>query len=84
MDPDEDELAAAVMKQIRVEMLERDMLQKDLSDAAGMERATLNRYLMGHRSLPLPVFLRLAKALGIKPAELLGRAEARLPSLQAE
>lgn len=72
------ELEAALAHQIKVELAERGMEQKDLAEAAAVERVTLNRYLKGHRSMPMPVFFRVAAALGINPAELMDRAEARI------
>lgn len=71
-------LEAALALQIKVELTARDMDQKDLAEAAGMERVTLNRYLKGHRSMPMPVFFRIAEALGVTPQTLMQRAEARI------
>lgn len=78
MDGYEDQLEAALILQIRVEMVERDMHQKDLSEAAGLERATLNRYLKGHRSFPAPTLFKIAGSFQMTPSELLRRAEARV------
>lgn len=83
MDFPEEQLTAAVVEQIRVEMLERGMHQKDLSEAAGIERATMNRYLMGRRTIPLPTLVRVARSFGMGPSALLGRAEARMLSQQS-
>ena len=71
-------LEAAVALQIKVELTARQMDQKDLAEAAGMERVTLNRYLKGHRSMPMPVFFKIAETLGISPRTLMERAEARI------
>ena len=71
-------LEAAVALQIKVELTARQMDQKDLADAAGMERVTLNRYLKGHRSMPMPVFFKIADALKISPRTLMERAESRI------
>jgi plasmid maintenance system antidote protein VapI len=71
-------LEIALTTQIKVELAERDMDQKDLAEAAGVERVTLNRYLKGHRSIPMPVFFRVADALGVSPQVLMQRAEARV------
>lgn len=73
-----EQLEAAVALQIKVELVERDMDQKDLAEAVGMERVTLNRYLKGHRSMPMPIFFRVAEALKLSPYELMERAEARI------
>lgn len=78
MDTYGDRLEAALAHQIKVELAERDMDQKDLAEAAGMERVTLNRYLRGHRAMPMPVFFKIAEALGVAPQVLMQRAEARV------
>lgn len=71
-------LELAVAKQIKVELTEHDMTQQQLADSLGMERATLNRYLGGKRSMPMPVFFKVAEALGLPAQELLARAAARV------
>lgn len=71
-------LEEAVAKQIVVELAERDMTRQQLADAAGIERATLSRYLLGRRSMPMPVFFKVADILGLPASELLSRAIARL------
>lgn len=70
----------AVGRQIRAELDERGMDQKTLAEKMGIERATLNRYLMNHRSMNMTMFLRLTEALEISPADLLGKAQNRLNS----
>ena len=71
-------LEAALSTQIKVELAERDMDQKDLADAVGVERATLSRYMTGRRSMPMPTFFKVAEALGVTPQVLMQRAEARI------
>lgn len=78
MDTYGERLEAAFATQIKVELAERDMDQKDLAEKAGMDRVTLNRYLKGHRSIPMPVFFKLAEALGVSPQTLMQRTEARI------
>lgn len=78
MDTYGDRLEAALSTQIKVELAERDMDQKDLATSIGIERATLNRYMKGHRSMPMPVFFKVAEALGVTPQVLMQRAEARV------
>lgn len=78
MDTYGERLEAALATQIKVELAERDMDQKDLAAAMGIERATLNRYLKGHRSMPMPIFFKLAESLGLSPQNLMQRAEARI------
>lgn len=71
-------LEAAIATQIKVELVERGMDQKDLAEAVGIERATLNRYITGKRSMPMPTFFLVAETFGISPRELMERSEARL------
>ncbi|MFS0715521.1 helix-turn-helix transcriptional regulator [Arthrobacter sp. 1P04PC] len=71
-------LEAAIATQIKVELVERSMDQKDLAEAIEIERATLNRYMTGKRSIPMPTFFRIAETFGLSPRQLMERAEARL------
>lgn len=71
-------LEAALSTQIKVELVERGMDQKVLAEAVGIERATLNRYMTGKRSMPMPTFFKVAEALGLTPQVLMQRAEARI------
>lgn len=78
MDTYGERLEAALAKQIKIELAERDMDQKDLAESVGIERATLNRYMQGKRSFPMPTFFKVAEALGLTPQVLMQRAEARI------
>lgn len=71
-------LETAIATQIRVELAENGMEQRDLAEAVGIESATLSRYMTGKRSMPMPTFFRVADALGLSPQTLMQRAEARL------
>jgi transcriptional regulator with XRE-family HTH domain len=71
-------LELALSTQIKVELVEHDMDQKDLAAAIGIESATLSRYLKGHRNMPMPTFFKVAEALGVTPRVLMERAEARI------
>jgi len=73
-----EQLESAVALQVKVELTERGMDQKDLAEAAGLERVTLNRYLKGHRSMPMPIFFKIAQALDMSAQELMSRAESRI------
>jgi transcriptional regulator with XRE-family HTH domain len=73
-----EQLELALAKQIRIELAERDMEQKDLADALGIGRSSLNRYMQNHQSFPMPVFFRIAEVLGLSPKALMERAEARV------
>lgn len=78
METYEDRLEAALIVQLRVELAERDMTQQDLAQALGVPAATLNRYMKGHRSIPMPTFFKIAEILGTTAKGLMERAEARL------
>lgn len=71
-------LETALAAQIRVELVEREMEQRELAAAVGIESATLSRYMTGKRSMPMPTFFAVAEALGLSPRVLMERAEARL------
>jgi len=71
-------LEAALAKQIAVELVEREMTQKDLAEAVGIGRPAMNHYLKGHKSMPMPTFFRVAEVLGLTARELMTRAESRI------
>ena len=75
-------LEAAISMQVKVELVERSMDQKDLADAIGIERATLSRYMNNRRPMPMAIFFAIAEVFGLSPRVLMERAEARL-DLQA-
>jgi len=71
-------LEVALAKQIRIELAEREMDQKDLADALSIGRNSLNRYMQNRQSFPMPVFFRIAEVFGLTPKALMERAEARV------
>lgn len=71
-------LEAALATQIRVELAEREMSQKELAEAVEVHPVTMSHYMKGNRSMPMPVFFLVADAFGLSPRELMQRAEARL------
>lgn len=73
-----DRLEAALLVQIKVELVERDMTQQDLAKKMGIEKATLNRYLKGHTAMKMGTFYDLAAALGVTPQDLMMRAGRRV------
>ena len=84
MDSHTEQLQAAISKQIRIELAERRMSQQAAGEALGVTPATINRYLQGHRSIPMPVFCGAAELFGLRPSDLMARAEKRaLPSRAA-
>lgn len=73
-----DDLEAALSKQIRIELAERDMTQQDLAAALGIHKAALSRYMNGHSSWPMPIFFKVAEVLNMSAHQLMSRAEARI------
>lgn len=76
-------LEAAISKQIKVELVERSLEQKDLADAVGIERATLSRYMTNTRPMPMAIFFKIAEVFGLSPRVLMERAEARIDRQEA-
>jgi len=76
-------LEAAISMQIKVELADHGMEQKDLADAIGIERATLSRYMNNRRPMPMATFFAIAATFGLSPRVLMERAEARLDRLEA-
>ena len=71
-------LEVAISKRIRVELSEREWSQDKLSSEVGITKAALNRYLKGHRSMPLPTLYEIAKAFKMSLRELMTKAEERI------
>lgn len=73
-------LEAALATQIKVELVERGMDQKTLAERVGIHPVTMTKYLKNQRSMPMPVLIDIASALGASPRVLMQRAEARIQS----
>ena len=71
-------LDKALATQIKVELADHGMEQKDLADQVGINRVTMSHYMTCKRSMPMPTFVRVAEVLGLTPSVLMGRAEARI------
>lgn len=69
---------AAMVTQIKVELAERNMEQRELADKVGINKVTMSHYMTGKRSIPMPTFLKIAEALSIAPGTLMDRADARV------
>lgn len=72
------DIQAAIVTQVKAEMAAKDMKQKDMAAAIGMQTSTLSRYLSGERDIPMPVAFSMAAALDLPIVELVQRAERRL------
>ena len=78
MEENANPLEVALSKQIRVELAEREWSQDYLANKVGITKAALNRYLKGHRSMPLPTLFEIAKAFGMSLREIMTKAEERI------
>lgn len=75
-EPDQDRIQAAfatVLKRLREG---RGMTQEDLGFEAGVGRVSVTMMETGRRLPTLPTLFRLAEALGVSGAELVGAVEA--------
>lgn len=68
-------LEQAINTQIRMELARRDWDQATLAEKVGVTRAALNRYLKGHRPMPMATFMATADAFGMSPQKLMRLAE---------
>jgi transcriptional regulator with XRE-family HTH domain len=71
-------LDKALATEIRVQLAERNLEQKDLADQVGINRVTMSHYMTTKRSMPMPTFVKVAEVLGLTPSALMARAEARI------
>lgn len=71
-------LDKALATQIKVELAERGLEQKDLADKVGINRVTMSHYMTCKRSMPMPTFVKVSEVLGLTPSGLMQRAEARV------
>ncbi|WP_038463558.1 helix-turn-helix domain-containing protein [Arthrobacter sp. PAMC 25486] len=78
MEDEANPLEVALSKQIRVELAEREWSQDHLAGKIGITKAALNRYLKGHRSMPLPTLYEVAKAFGMSLRDIVAKAEDRI------
>lgn len=75
----EKEMVLALGKTIKMEMVGKDLTQKDLADRVGIHRETLSRYLNAKAgyNMPIGVVFQIADALGLSARDLIERAESR-------
>lgn len=73
-----EKLDKALAVQIRVELADKGLDQKDLADQVGINRVTMSHYMTTKRSMPMPTFVKVAEVLGLTPSALMVRAEARI------
>jgi transcriptional regulator with XRE-family HTH domain len=74
MEDNSTETEQALAAQIRAEMAYREMTQKELADIVGTTPAVISRYMRGHRTMPMDVYLKISRALGVSPNYLMNKA----------
>lgn len=70
-----DEKKEYFIKETKRLMDERGMSQKDLAEKSGITEPSVSRYLAGKRTPRFDVVINFAKALGVKPGDLLPESE---------
>lgn len=83
MAPFSDRLEESLALQVRVELTERGMTQKELADQVGISVPTMNMYLKGRRSIPIQTLAKIAGIFGVAPSVILGRAGDRINASRA-
>jgi len=73
-----EQLDRALATQLKVELADRGMEQKELADQVGINRVTMSHYMTCKRSMPMPTFVKVAELIGLTPSALMARAEARI------
>ena len=68
----------ALASQVRVDLAEREMTQKDLAEKVGVTRETFNKYMKGKSPMPMPVFFSVAEAFGYSPKQFMQLVENRV------
>lgn len=71
---DTDETLKRLGDAVRAARKERALSQEALADAADLDRSHMGKIERGERNVTLLNVVRIAKAIGCKPSELLGSA----------
>lgn len=80
----DDAYAREVAELVRATRKARGWTQAELAHRLDIESATLSRYEVGARALPLPLLARCAEALGVPAATLLPGAPAEPAAKKAD
>jgi transcriptional regulator with XRE-family HTH domain len=59
------------MKAIRIARTRAGLTQKQLAELVGRDQSEISRIEAGKTALTVPLLLRMAQALGVRPARLL-------------
>jgi transcriptional regulator with XRE-family HTH domain len=73
-----EDIAAAMIVQIKAEMAARDWNRSELAKRSGISTSSTYRYLDGERQMKLQDIADIAAALGLSYLELATRAQRRL------
>ena len=68
-------MAAPIGARLTALLRERGMSQKELAEATNLTPAAVSRYINGERVPRAITIAALAKALGVKPADITGTAD---------
>ena len=68
-------MAAPIGARLTALLRERGMSQKELAEATNLTPAAVSRYVNGERVPRAITIVALAKALGVKPADITGTAD---------
>lgn len=75
-----DEINAATVAELRSIMAVERLSQRDIAEQIGMSPITVNRYLNGHRDVPLVLLFAVAEASGVPANVIVERVGRRLAS----
>lgn len=78
--PIADAINAATVAELRAAMAAERISQRDIAAQVGMSHITVNRYLNGHRDVPLVLLFAVAEASGVPANVLVERIGRRLAS----
>ena len=71
-------LNSALAAEIRYERAAQDITTRDLAERTGIDHRTMLRYLKDQRPISVDRLARFADALGMRPDELIVRAQSRV------
>ena len=74
----------AIAKTISKLRLKASLSQEDLADAAGIHRTYVSQIERGLKSPTLHVFIKIARALNVKPSAIMHLAEENMDELHSK
>lgn len=76
MQPDAEEIRRQIGHRLRVRRVDRNMLQKDLAEAVGIDQTQVSAWEGGRRVMRVEDAMKVAKVLGTTVAYLVGESKA--------